>query len=492
MAKNRALARALTALLLSLCACLIFCACNTPLGPSIGSDNAMYLTMGTALARGYAPYTEIFDHKGPLLFLLEMLPQLFFGGYQTTTVVVMEWLFLFASLLVIERLCTRLHVRGALAAQLVYLAVLLPCMDGGNLGEEYANLFALCGLLLMLRAFDGEERRGLFRPAIGMGALATLCFLTRANNALALLGATAGLALCLLARREWANLGACAAGFSLGCAAALIPTALWLARYGALSEAFYGAIVHNLMYARTEGGSRLAMLLTPSYGGLAMVMAVLASLGALCCLARTRRADVPLAMLLGALGAGAGAFISHKFYMHYLMLGAPMAALGAAQMLRFCEDRSARLMRAVRAAALAICCVSLLASGFAANAQRLADLEGMERFSADAQALYAQVPEEDRASFMAYRVEPKWYVYTGALPCMRFYFLQEILGQADPRVMDEVAARFESDPPKWLVLFYERPFSPPYDARVQAVIDADYEFVDAQGEYQLLRLVTAQ
>lgn len=38
---------------------------------AIGSDNAMYLTMGTALAKGYAPYTEIFDHKGPLLFLLQ-------------------------------------------------------------------------------------------------------------------------------------------------------------------------------------------------------------------------------------------------------------------------------------------------------------------------------------------------------------------------------------------------------------------------------------
>ena len=31
---------------------LVFYAFNTPLGPSIGSDNAMYLTMGTALARG--------------------------------------------------------------------------------------------------------------------------------------------------------------------------------------------------------------------------------------------------------------------------------------------------------------------------------------------------------------------------------------------------------------------------------------------------------
>ena len=44
-------------LLLALGFMLIFGICNTPLGPVIGSDNAIYLTMGTAIAQGYAPYT---------------------------------------------------------------------------------------------------------------------------------------------------------------------------------------------------------------------------------------------------------------------------------------------------------------------------------------------------------------------------------------------------------------------------------------------------
>ena len=34
---------------------LLFAYNNTPLGAAIGSDNAMYLTMGTALAKGWAP-----------------------------------------------------------------------------------------------------------------------------------------------------------------------------------------------------------------------------------------------------------------------------------------------------------------------------------------------------------------------------------------------------------------------------------------------------
>ena len=71
---------------------------------------------------------------------------------------------------------------------------------------------------------------------------------------------------------------------------------------------------------------------------------------------------------------------------------------------------------------------------------------------------------------------------------MRFYFLQEILADADPAVMDEIVDTFHTNAPRWVVLFYNRPFSPPYDVRVQEIFDTRYEFVDARGEYQLLRL----
>ena len=203
-------------LVLSTAFALIFYTCNTPLGAWIGSDNAMYLTMGTALAKGYAPYSEIFDHKGPLLFVLQMLPQLFTSGYSTLAVFVQEVLFLWAGLLVLRRMAGRLGIR-ALAVQLVYLAVYAPTLDGANLTEEYANLFTLIGLDTMLAVFgEGVSREGekkLFAPALVMGVMTMLCFLTRANNALPLAGAVGALAAYLLFTRRFAGLGRCAAGF---------------------------------------------------------------------------------------------------------------------------------------------------------------------------------------------------------------------------------------------------------------------------------------
>lgn len=487
---NSLCAAAMT-LVLSTAFALIFYTCNTPLGAWIGSDNAMYLTMGTALAKGYVPYSEIFDHKGPLLFLLQMIPQLFADGYSTLTVFLQEVLFLWASLLVLARMAKKLGVK-ALALQLIYLAVYAPLVDGGNLTEEYSNLFTLIGLDVMLSVFgeglsDRQEGR-LFAPALLMGVMSMLNFLLRANNALPLVGAVAALAVYMAAAKRWKGLGLCAAGYALGLALCAVPVAVWLQAQGALSDAIYGAFVHNTMYAKTQGQSRVHTLLFEPYGHWAKLAAVLACLGAALCAVRTRRMPLAMAMVAGAACGGFAGFISHKFYNHYLMLGVPMAALGAGQIFAFVRERRAKWLRPLTAASMVICLLYLAIYGAVVNHRRAADYAVMQAMTPDAMALYEQVPEEDRDSFLAYRVEPKWYVATKALPCMRFYFLQEILADADPAVMDEIVHEFETDAPRWVVLFYNRPFSPPYDARVQEIFDTRYEFVDARGEYQLLKL----
>lgn len=474
---------------------LVFYTCNTPLGAGIGSDNAMYLTMGTAMAKGYAPYSEIFDHKGPLLFLLQMIPQLFTDGYSTLAVFVQEVLFLWACLLVLARMARKLNV-SAVVVQLIYLAVYAPLLDGGNLTEEYSNLFTLAGLDMALGVFgeginDRMEDR-LFAPALLMGAMTMINFLLRANNALPLVGAVGALAVYLLAGRRWKGVGLCAAGYVLGCAAVAVPVGVWLYMQGALSDAIYGAFVHNTMYAETQGQSRVHTLLFESYGHRAMLAAALSCLGAVLCAVRTKRYPLALAMVAGAACGGFAGFISHKFYMHYLMLGVPMAALGAAQMLAFVRERMSARLKVVHMAAAAVSLAALVICGVQVNMQREWDHLAYETMAPGAAELYAQVPEQDRDSFMAYRVEPKWYVAAKALPCMRFYFLQEILADADPAVMDEIVDTFHTDPPKWLVIYYNREFGPPYDARVQEIFHTCYEFVDARGEYQLLKLQEAQ
>ena len=482
---------AAVSLLLAISFALIFMGSNSPLGPAIGSDNAIYLTMGTALKNGYAPYTQVFDHKGPMLFILETIPQLLCGGYSTLAVFVMETLFLWGCLLCIGTVARRFHVAG-LPAQLVYLLCLAPIIDGGNYCEEYSALFTLLGALLLLRAFDGEdapkEAKAYFVPALLFGAAFMVSFLIRANNILPMAGMLLGCAIALLLEKRFAVVGACAGGFLVGCAAAALPVIIWLYSQGALSASIYGAFVHNMMYAETGDASRVQMLLHDSYGHIAIAMAALAAAGGAAHAFVRRRPMFFLVMFFGAAGAGFAAFISHKFYSHYLMLSAPLAAVGAAMICGAIREKNARLPRVIVLALLAAFVLCMGHLGVRENAERDNQHAIFKELKVNTDALLAHVPEDERLEVLGYRTEPKWYVAAEAMPYLKYYFLQEILGQADPIVMDEIVQALESDPPKWLVIFYNRPFGPPYDERVQAIFSAQYEFVDARGEYQLLRL----
>ena len=490
MTKERAKSMG-AALLLAVLFALFYYAFTTPLGPSIGSDNAIYMTMGTAIAKGYAPYTEIFDHKGPLVFVLQAIPQILSGGYSTLAIFVQQVVFLFACLCLLGMIASELGAPGVLA-QLVYLTVIAVNVGGGNLTEEYTNVFTLAGILIILRTFGGglpQKTEGIFVRAAVLGAMNMLCFLTRANNVLVICAMTLAIAAWMLLARRMDLLWRCMGGFVLGLAAAALPVVIWLAMKGALAESIYGAILHNMMYAETGGASRLHMLLSDVYGRKAMLMAALSLAGAAACI--RKNPGLALSMVSGAAAAGVAAFISHKFYQHYLLLGAPLAAVGAARVLAVIRMHRQKAYRVLAAAAALVCVAFLAVEGVQMNRTRIEERGDWDTYTRQAQELYALVPEEDRDSFMAYRAEPKWYVAAKALPCMRFYFLQEILADADPKVMDEIVDQFHTDPPKWLVIYYNREFGPPYDARVAEIFETQYEFVDARGTYQLRKLKEA-
>ena len=70
-------------------------------------------------------------------------------------------------------------------------------------------------------------------------------------------------------------------------------------------------------------------------------------------------------------------------------------------------------------------------------------------FTADAQALMAQVPQDERDRFMAYRVEPA-LVCRGRGRCRACAFtsFRRCWRRPTPAVMDEIVQTFETDPPR--------------------------------------------
>lgn len=151
---------------------------------------------------------------------------------------------------------------------------------------------------MALRVF-GQEKIGekLFLPAAGMGVCAAAAFSLRANNALPIFALVAVLAAGLTITQRFAQLGQCAAGFTLGLLAVFLPILIWLAGQG---RAFRRMVRrdHPQHDVRRRGtGDRFAALFTTSYGHMAMIVAAFSCAGALAVWKKRRAPLLALAML---------------------------------------------------------------------------------------------------------------------------------------------------------------------------------------------------
>lgn len=118
------------------------------IGEEVEADSAVFNTIALAMDKGYIPYRDSFDHKGPLLYLLNYL------GRQIATyrgLWLIEFITVFFTFYIMYRIgclcCNHLH------AAIILLFASAPLFDfycNGNMVEEFAMPFIALSLYLFL------------------------------------------------------------------------------------------------------------------------------------------------------------------------------------------------------------------------------------------------------------------------------------------------------------------------------------------------------
>ncbi|MBQ8149763.1 MAG: hypothetical protein IJ041_04535 [Clostridia bacterium] len=221
---------------------------NSPLFLEIGGDNAIFLTVGKAIAMGRVPYVDIVENKGPVLFLLNALPQFFMEG--TLGVFIIEAMMMVGATLLLLHMARRLQgeKRSALCAVVpvgLYFATLTNSINSGNFGEEY-NLFLLVvALWALVRALCGETRRQWASPFL-LGLSACCIALIKISD----LPACCVIILFYLIwmglekRGFWKDCLACVAGVAL----IAVPVFIYLGVNGAIGPMFEEYILSNFSH----------------------------------------------------------------------------------------------------------------------------------------------------------------------------------------------------------------------------------------------------
>ena len=242
--------RLLLWLIISVTVVLVFASSTSPFYVTNGGDSALYRSVGYMWQQGSLPYVDIFDNKGPYLYLIERLGALL-SGQAVWGIVLLQVL----NLAIVAELCYRIAriftakaamAAGATAMAFVYLII---TFQGGNLTEDWSLLFMLLPLYLALRRIKeiSKPEPPLYAFIYGL-CFGVLSFI-RINNAYVIVGVVVGIGALLIMRRRFRELGMDALWFVVGMVAGMAPMLIYFAAKGALGEMFYCVFVYNLKYS---------------------------------------------------------------------------------------------------------------------------------------------------------------------------------------------------------------------------------------------------
>ena len=299
-------------------------------------DTSIFAYEGALVRQGAMPYVSFWDHKGPLIYLINAAGLSLSGGHLWgiwMIGLITVWL---AAALGYRAMRDAFGAPAALIGLVFFVVALGGFESGTNMTEEYALPLAWGAALVLVRWT--RATRASMSAGFALGAIGALAFFLRGNLAGASAAALLTMTIVLLREHRPSALARAALGAVIGAAIAGAPLLAWLAHGGAMRAFWDQAIAYNLTYTRADFTQRLVSAIAGVWLATLTAPLLLPAAGLVACVRRLRLSHAhersrPL-MLFALLWVAIElvlASISGRPYDHYfIMLLPPMALLTAA------------------------------------------------------------------------------------------------------------------------------------------------------------------
>lgn len=460
---------------------------------------------------GKLPYTDLFDHKGPMILLLNGLGYTLTGSVHGVALI--QTAFLPAYCLIAYRALRLRHARPfAYTGVALSLLLLRLVYGGGNTVEEFGLPFQAACLLGLYKWSEQDSPGHDPRRALIYGVSIAFFILNRATDALCIGAGCLIILMTLLRAKAWKNMLSNLICGVLGVAAPILPFVLYFARFDALDALWYGTIGYNIEYASDGFTFWLAQtdvkMLIELFIYCAPIWACL-GVGVLTALLGRRRK----AVLWLTLGICALCFLFRsKFYDHYVINYVPFAIIAACE-LGFCRLRQARPRFRSRTQCEAaprspheasgnsrpptsrrlIGCVAALCAALLLPAALLNLRMNQNMLSRAAwnhvstqqpyDLLMQRIPEEDYDSAVLYNCWASIYLKYDICPAHTYFALQDWQGAHSEKLMHLIENEFASEQALRVMTHGGT------SSGVQRIPDEAYEVVMECDNYRLYRLL---
>ena len=464
---------------------LLYSYSTSPLYPYYyGNDAAQFLTIGKGWAEGLLPYRDLFDHKGPVVFFVNML------GYRLTGskygVAAIQICFLFAAILAIcgiLRLEEKSRIYIILCVMIALIIMRLNYGTGDTTGEFCLPLlcWSFYGIFSYFSRIKDKTEHD-FRWAFLYGITAGICFMTRATNVSPIAVGVIVITFRLLLRKQFRNLYENALAFIVGFLGIMLPFMLYFHWKGVLYEAFYATFLYNAMYLDK---------MEPW-----ILWAEAKNLRAFCrdffvwysvffsSLIRFIKRDRLVGTVLLLTGILEGViFLGGANFSNYAIVCLPQFVLFLNEV--YSLLRSGRTDHRFLAGFMMFLTGELCVLSLSGNMSSFLDYRQSYAVHNERkwEKLFNEIPEEERDSFVVYGENQlkEIYLLTGTMPYYKYFIVQDWHGGFSDKVHSEIYELFRDGDARWIL-------TDEYTEIIGDILETRYELYDTAENYKLYRL----
>ncbi|PHV70183.1 hypothetical protein CS063_11945 [Sporanaerobium hydrogeniformans] len=426
---------------------LLFAYNTSPLFEYLGVDSSMYLVMGKAMAQGKILYSDLFDHKGPILFMFNMLPQLLMDG--TIGVWLTELFLIILSTIILYKMASQsINSILSLCIPLVYLWVTVTLFNGGNYTEEYSNFFCLISLFV----FDKwlKDKKLTSSMSYGLGLCFGLVFFIRPNNVALIVTIILFIGMDLLRKSPDKIKSAFIFG-SLGMMSVTLPLILYHLSVGTLYEMFDATFLHNIKYCQV-GAERFRLI--PN-GNSQQLLCFFIALGihliAMCTCYSSDEIKIGNFILLSSIVIAFALLIGRHPYMYYWTLLAPLTAYSALFIIKYgIRSKKKSLSTAILALIFVLVCInSFLGTKIIEKKSYITE------YKRSTHAMYNLIPDDEKNDCFAYNM-PAMFIYEVSLntPC-KYFTMQTWMAKINPDIAKYCTDYVRKNKPSWVLSYFD-------------------------------------
>lgn len=431
---------------------VIFSWNTSPFFKFFGYDSGIFKSMGQFFAQGLVPYKEFFDHKGPVVLLVEYIT---YGIFKSDfALLILQSIFLTATLCASYKTAKLFlsEKKSILSAFIVILFYgIYMCGQGGNLVEEWNVPFIAWSLYFAIKFFaDINSIEHKTSWSAFYGVTIGICAFTRLSNAMPVVVFIIVIVVYLIKNKKWSNLFKNLLFIIIGIMVIAIPIIIWFAINGGLNDMLYATFVFNFKYIKSRGMVADSLRLVKHFLRYMLPFVVVLVMQIKMLIKRYEMA-MNACLVIQTLVAIVMQMVGPLFP-HYLLIWVPVLAATFFVFLKkgeTYEKKDAILLRVCFASIVLIFVVTVGISFYRYFDYLKDNAVSYENVCND---INKHLPEDAYDKTVAYNVNSQIYLTTGIKTCYTYFHTQDMHGHYDSVVRKQIDKEFASLKAKYIIV----------------------------------------